>query len=145
MRKRKSKYKNTRIKSWDYSFDSKIEFEYYEYLKSLRDKWQIHWFRVHPRYILQEWFEIDWEKIRPIFYISDFEIVFNSWWIKVIDIKGVATTDALIKRKLFLKKYWDKYKLIRMCKYQWDFVDYFENEKRRKLNRVLKKRSLQAI
>ncbi|MCI0501113.1 MAG: DUF1064 domain-containing protein [Epsilonproteobacteria bacterium] len=54
-----------------------------------------------PKYILQDKFVAnDGSKIQPIHYIADF-----AYDNVVIDIKGDPTSDAKIKRKLFMYKY----------------------------------------
>jgi hypothetical protein len=108
-------------------FDSIVESLYYIYLKSL---WIKH--ELQPKYILQEKFENNkWEKIRAIHYIADF-----SYWDTVVDIKGMPTSDAKIKRKIFMKLY-PELKLERIVRYKWERVDYFANEKRKKQNKKI--------
>lgn len=111
-------------------FDSRVESDYYLYLKSLGKE-----FTLQPKYLLQEKFiNNQGENIRPIYYIADF-----AYDDIVVDIKGMPTQTALLKRKLFMKLYPDL-NLRRLVRYQWNRVDYFENEKRKKNNR--KKKSL---
>lgn len=110
-------------------FDSRSEADYYIYLK-LNDKEHIR----QPKYVLQEWFIAnDWTKIQPINYIGDF-----AYDNVVVDIKGLPTEGAKLKRKLFMYKY-PHLKLKWLVKFKWEWVDYFENEKRKKDNKKAKK------
>ena len=77
-------------------FDSKVESDYYLYLKSLGKE-----FTLQPKYILQDKFiNNQGENISPIYYIADF-----AYDDIVVDIKGMPTSEAKLKRKLFMKKY----------------------------------------
>lgn len=110
-------------------FDSKIEAEYYLYLK-VNNKEHI----IQPKYLLQEWFVAnDWTKIQPINYIADF-----AYDNIVVDIKGLPTEWAKLKRKMFLYRY-PELKLKWLVRYKWEWIDYFENEKRKKENKKAKK------
>lgn len=103
-------------------FDSKVESDYYLYLKSLGKE-----FTLQPKYLLQEKFiNNQGENIRPIHYVADF-----AYDDIVVDIKGMPTSDAKIKRKMFMYKY-PHLTLQWLVKYKWEWVDYFENEKRKK-------------
>lgn len=103
-------------------FDSKVESDYYLYLKSLGKE-----FTLQPKYLLQEKFiNNQGENIRPIHYVADF-----AYDDIVVDIKGMPTSDAKLKRKLFMKLY-PNLILKWLVRYKWEWVDYFENEKRKK-------------
>lgn len=113
-------------------FDSKSESDYYMYLK---ENWIEH--ERQPKFLLQDKFIAnDGSSIRAIYYVGDFRI-----WDEVVDVKWIATNEALTKRKLFLYKY-PELKLKRIVKYWWERIDYFDNEKRKKLNK--KQKSLLA-
>lgn len=106
-------------------FDSRVESDYYLYLKSLGKE-----FTLQPKYLLQEKFiNNQGENIRPIYYIADF-----AYDDIVVDIKGMPTQAAKLKRKLFMKKY-PNLKLQWLVRYKWEWVDYFENEKRKRKNK----------
>lgn len=106
-------------------FDSKIESDYYLYLK---EQWIEH--ERQKRYTLQEKFTTkDWQKFQPIYYVADF-----SYWHIVVDIKWMPTSEAKMKRKMFMYKY-PELTLKRLVKFNWERVDYFENEKRKKINK----------
>lgn len=106
-------------------FDSTSEAKYYMYLK---EQWIEH--ERQKRFILQDKFIANtWETIQPIYYKCDF-----SYWHTVIDIKWMPTNDALMKRKMFMYKY-PELNLQWLVQYKWEWIDYFENEKRKKLNK----------
>lgn len=129
MKKTRSKYGANKTVVDDIKFDSSLEAEYYLYLKSMDVD-----FRIQPKYELQEKFiSNDGSKIQPINYIADF-----SYDNVVVDIKGMPTQAAFIKRKMFIYKY-PELKLKRLVRYKWDWIDYFENEKRKKENKKAKK------
>lgn len=88
---------------------------------------------LQPQFILQDKFKLNGLLIRPIMYIADFEL--NDW--TIIDVKGRPDAQAKIKKKLFHYKYPTK-KLKRVVKYQWQRIEYSENEKRKKQNKRLK-------
>lgn len=125
-----TKYRNKKILIDWINFDSKSEAEYFILCK--RDP-NIKNLKLQPRYILQEKFERDWQKFQAIEYRSDFEYTIGKQTI-VVDVKWLATAEAKLKRKMFLKNFPD-HKLIWIVKFQWSFVDYFDNEKRKRNNK----------
>lgn len=129
-----SKYLSKKVELDGFKFDSKIESNYYIYLKDLKQLWVITDFKIHPTYILQNKFENKGIKYHAIKYLSDFEVYYATGDVKVIDIKGMPTSDAKLKRKMFIYLYPDK-ELVRLVKYKNDRVEYFANDKRRKLAR----------
>ena len=130
-----SKYNSKKVEYEWIKFDSKVEMEYYIYLKS-RDCIQD--IKIQPSYILQNKFVTGaGEKIQAIKYIADFEIVSEWWLVDVVDIKWLATETAKLKRKLFLYEHPDK-ALSWIVKYKGERVDYFDNEKRKSHNKKIK-------
>lgn len=115
-----SKYKSTKVIIDWYLFDSKSEATYYQEHKD------IPWLRVHPCYELQPAFRLNGKKIQAITYEADF-----AYDNLVIDVKWLPTQAALLKRKMFMYRY-PQFDLCRVVKYKWEWVDYFENVKRRK-------------
>ena len=117
------------------TFDSKMESEYYKYLKEQKKLGVVKSFRLQPEYILQPKFfilnnkvvletdadykeknkeRLKWNKEHPdnkiniipaIKYISDFEVIYKDGSIKVIDPKGIKTADFKLKEKMFKFKY----------------------------------------
>lgn len=110
-------------------FDSKLESDYYVYLKWNKDVSKI---ELQPAYILQPSSKQLW--LRAITYVADFYVEYNNWHKEVVDVKWMPTEVSKLKRKLYLYKYPDL-KLVWLCKYKWERVDYFENQKRIKQNK----------
>lgn len=105
-------------------FDSKLEAQYYIDHKNSNEFKIIN---IHPSYILQEKNKNKW--LRAITYETDFDIQYPDWKIVTIDIKWQATETSKLKRKLYLFRY-ETPKLLWLCKYKWEWVDYFDNQKR---------------
>ena len=129
-----SKYNNRRMALDGYIFDSKDESKYYELLKERKAKGLIINFELQPRYILQG--AAPEVGIRKIEYVGDFVIYHLDGTEEVIDIKGMATEGALLKRKMFLYKY-RNLKLTWLCrslKYgdADGWIEFEELKKRRK-------------
>ncbi|MBT2603765.1 DUF1064 domain-containing protein [Bacillus sp. ISL-53] len=107
-----SKYGNKIVYIDGYKFDSKAEAKYYEQLKWSQLHNQILFFRLQPRYQLQEAFKKNGRTFRKIEYVADFEVHNLDGSIEVIDVKGVETEGFKIKRKLFEKIYPHKLSLL---------------------------------
>lgn len=134
----RSKYGAEKITTDGIRFDSKVESQYYEYLKELKYKEKIFNFELQPRYTICPPFEKDGRKYRRIEYVADFLIYHLDNTLEVIDIKGMPTEAAKLKAKLFnynypsLKLTW----LVRNIKYGKDgWLEYEENEKRKRRNK----------
>ena len=84
-------------------FDSTIEADYY---RENKDRIEL----IHPRYIIQPEFAKNGKKFKSVSYVADFEL--DDW--TVIDIKGMATETAMLKRKMFEYAFPEK-TLIRLC------------------------------
>ena len=124
------------------TFDSKAEAEFYRFLKTLESEGAITSIKVHPKYVLQKSFVSDIRNERAIIYEADFEIVGFNGNVEVIDIKGMATPEAKLKRKMFLylnsgvPLHW----IVKNNKYSTcGWLDYFILEKMRKYNKKGKK------
>lgn len=119
----KIKHKRTEIDG--IVFDSKMESQYYEYLKAEKAAGRVKEFILQPEFILQEKFIVvdgevihgshpDFAKIKrktkaptvqAIKYISDFEVYYPDGTVEIIDTKGQETADFKIKKKMFEYKY----------------------------------------
>ena len=119
----KIKHKKTEVDG--IVFDSKMESEYYEYLKELKAQGIVKDFSLQPQYILQDKFIIvdgqtievshqDFNKIKrktkastiqAIKYIADFEVEYSNGYVEVVDTKGQETADFKLKKKMFMYKY----------------------------------------
>jgi hypothetical protein len=136
-----TKYGSKKVKLDGLVFDSVIESRYYQQLKWSQGHKQILFFRLQPRYLLQEAFEKGSKKFRKIEYIADFEVHHLDGSIEVIDIKGFETTDFKIKRKLFEFKYPHKLSLITYSK-KWG--GWLELDKLKKLRKESDNRAKQG-
>lgn len=99
------KYNNRKVVIDGHKFDSKLEAEYYTFLKHKKATGKIKDFSLQPRYTLQEPFKRDGKTYRSITYIADFEVLHNDGSTQVIDVKGMMTDVFKIKAKLFTKLY----------------------------------------
>lgn len=116
-------------------FDSKMESEYYTYLKAEKEAGRVEDFELQPVYILQpkyinynfkiytedhpKYKEIDMLRkkhnkenpnnkidiVQAIKYKSDFKIKYKDGSIKVVDVKGLKTADFKLKEKMFKFRY----------------------------------------
>jgi hypothetical protein len=127
-----SKYKSKKVEVDGHVFDSQIEARYYEQLKWLQEHNQILFFRLQPRYLLQEAFQKNGKTFRKIEYIADFEVHHLDGSIEVIDVKGMETEAFKIKRKLFEKKYPHRLSLVTYVKKYGGWITLDELKKRRK-------------
>lgn len=97
-KKPKNKYKSKKTEVDGILFDSKMESEYYQYL--LEDG-RVESFIRQPIYLLLPSFTKKGKKVRKTEYKADFLITYTDGTQVVVDVKGVATRDFLIKAKLF--------------------------------------------
>jgi hypothetical protein len=101
-----SKYKSKKITVDGIAFDSKIEAKYYDKLKNDKALGSILNFELQPKFILQPKFTNCFGKnIRAIGYKADFRIYELDHSETIIDIKGLATPEAKLKRKMFMYTY----------------------------------------
>jgi len=104
----KRKYNNKRIEIDGYTFDSKLEADFYLRLKPLVKAGKIKELKIHPRYLLQEGFSKNGKHFNPIYYVADFEVTYDDGVTVIYDTKGMRTEVYKIKRKLFEYRYRDK-------------------------------------
>lgn len=98
-----SKYKAKKVEYNNIKFDSKSEMEYYLYLLKLELSGQVSDIELQPKYVLiPSYVNSKGKKIREIKYIADFKykLVEANKWV-IIDVKGMPTETAKLKRKLF--------------------------------------------
>ena len=101
------KYGNKKVIVDGYTFDSIAEARRYEQLCLMENAGAISDLRLQPRYELQKAFtDNDGVKHRAIVYVSDFQYRENGLRVTE-EVKGKATKEYLIKKKLFLFKYFD--------------------------------------
>jgi hypothetical protein len=111
-------------------FASTMEADYYIYLKAEQAKGHIIKFECQPEYPLQDSFQKYGRTIRGIKYIADFKVYYPDGSEIIFDVKGVATDDFKLKRKLFDYKYRDLIlKLVIWDKKNSVWADYDEYNK----------------
>ena len=87
-------------------FDSKAEMEYYrEVVLPLAAAGGIVQYELQKSFVLQPGFRHDGKAVRAITYVCDFYLIYKDGRSEVIDVKGMATPEAKLKRKMFLYKY----------------------------------------
>ena len=102
-----NKYNNKKTIVDGIKFDSEMESRYYLYLKQLKEIGEVVDFILQPTYLLQEGFNLNGKRIRPITYKADFKVIYKDGHEEVIDVKGKLTEEFKIKRKMLLYKYRD--------------------------------------
>ena len=102
-----NKYKNKKTIIDGFKFDSEMESHYYLYLKQLKEIGEVVDFVLQPAYLLQEGFNLNGKRIRPITYKADFKVIYKDGHEEVIDVKGKLTEEFKIKRKILLYRYRD--------------------------------------
>ena len=102
-----NKYKNKKTIVDGIKFDSEMESHYYIYLKQLKEIGEVVDFVLQPTYLLQEGFDLNGKRIRPITYKADFKVIYKDGHEEVIDVKGKLTEEFKIKRKMLLYRYKD--------------------------------------
>jgi hypothetical protein len=127
---------NSKKCQWDgYDFDSKDEMLYYLLLKQRLADGEIAKLILQPKYELVPKFEKNGVKSRAMCYSPDFEIWHHDGTIEVIDVKGMATQQGDMRRKLF-DFYYPNIKLTwisRSIKYgENGWIEYDELKKCRK-------------
>lgn len=103
-----SKYRAKKITIDGIVFDSKVEAEFYLYLKDKKEKGKIKDFGLQQKFVLQESFKKYNKTKREIAYKVDFVIIHNNGEEECIDIKGYSPEVGNIKRKMFDFKYPNK-------------------------------------
>lgn len=90
-------------------FDSKAEMEYYrDVVLPLVAAGEIVQYELQKSFELQPGFRYNGKAVRAITYVCDFYLVYKDGHTEVIDVKGMATPEAKLKRKMFLYKYPEK-------------------------------------
>ena len=102
-----NKYKNKKTIVDGIKFDSEMESHYYIYLKQLKEIGEVVDFILQPTYLLQEGFDLNGKRMRPITYKADFKVIYKDGHEEVIDVKGKLTEEFKIKRKMLLYRYRD--------------------------------------
>lgn len=105
-----SKYNSKKVEYKGFTFDSKVECDYYQYLERNLGNEYDH-IELQPRYELIP----KVNKQRKTEYIADFALWKDNKLLEVIDVKGMPTEVAKLKAKIFRDKY-PNIKLTWICK-----------------------------
>lgn len=127
-------------------FDSIIEMNYYrDVCIPMLESGQLTDVGLQIPFELQEKFIHDGLTVRPITYVADFVLCFADGHEEVVDVKGMADSTAILKRKLFWHKYPDRiYKWISYVKKYGGWIDYDELRRKRRENRKCNKPEKQS-
>lgn len=112
MRRTRTKYNVSKDKSKricdGIEFDSELEKRYYcDVIKKGVQDGKIKEWKRQVNFVLQPSFKRGGKTIRAIDYKADFVVTYADNHTEVIDIKGIATPEAKIKRKMFWYVYPD--------------------------------------
>ena len=135
-------------------FDSKMESEYYEYLKELKANGMIRDFSLQPQYMLQEKFviilgeliygsDVNFEKLKrkhkaptisAITYKADFKIIDLDYSERTVETKGRSTPEFELRKKMLLHKY-PSINYFVLIKHKDTWLDYYEHMKAERLRK----------
>lgn len=110
-------------------FHSKVEGDYYIYLKSMKDRGLIKDFELQPKFELIPKFEKHGEKHRSTSYVADFRVFFNDGTTEIIDIKGMLTPEFKLKYKEYCNKFDEPIRLLRYVEKYGGWITVKEHEK----------------
>lgn len=129
-----NKYGNKKTIVNGITFDSKMEAEYYQYLK-LWEGITILDIQLQPKFlILSGYTDSEGKKQRPIYYKADFLVKYESGLVEVIDIKGVETKAFKLKKKMFESIYGRKLKVV--TKYNGKWIELKDKPKSKKNKKI---------
>ena len=122
-------------------FDSVMEMKYYrDVVLPQVESGGITNFELQKSYELQPKFTHDGQSVRAITYVADFYLEHADGSVVVIDIKGMADSKAVLKRKLFWYNYPDvDYRWITYVKKYGGWVNWDDVQKLRKADRMKRK------
>lgn len=121
-------------------FDSKMERDYYVYLRRLQDAGQIIAIELQPTVELQPKFERGGKKYRAITYKPDFHIHWADGRVEYVDVKGISTQQGELRRKMYLYRYDIPLRWVSASKKysKTGWIDYDELQRIRRENRKRK-------
>lgn len=134
----KSKYKAKKITIDGHTFDSKMEAEYYMFLKRYKDYGEVIEIELQPVFELQPTFKYQGETVRSIKYILDFKVMYADGRIEYVDIKGMQTPVSELKLKIVKHMHPDiTFKVLTKSKKYGKngWIDYAELMKIRRANK----------
>lgn len=134
-----TKYKAQKITVDGIIFDSKVEAEYYEHLLLKQKAGYIKEIELQPVLNIHPAFDYYGKKRRRMDYKLDFHVVYHDDYEVWIDIKGMATPDAKMKRKITEYMHKDKHIIWISKSIKWGdkfgFIEYDELVKKRAENK----------
>ena len=137
-----TKYNAKKVILDGYTFDSTAESLYYQLLLKQKAEGLILNFELQPKFTIQAKFEKYGRKHQQIQYVGDFAIAHHDGTIEVVDVKGMATATATMKRKMFDFAYPDIELTWVVRNIKWGdpdgWVDYDELKKIRAIGKKVK-------
>lgn len=108
-RRAKGSNRNNKKAEYDgHKFDSKMELDYYLYLKDKERQGLLRVTALQPKFILQPSFKHKGKTVLAIAYVADFEVTTSAGEVYYVDLKGHSDAQFKIKRKLFQYVHSDK-------------------------------------
>jgi hypothetical protein len=132
------KYRNVKTKVDGILFDSKMEADYYIYLKDLQANGMIAAIELQPTYLLLPSFKKLGRTIRKTEYKADFLITYVDGSKLAVDVKGMTTQAFRIKEKLFHFNHPDL-ELVLITKHHDKWIE-LKDKPKKKLKKVGKQR-----
>lgn len=134
-----TKYGAQKITVDGIKFDSKVEAEYYEHLLAKQELGYIKEIELQPVLNIHPAFEYYGKKRQRMYYKLDFRVKYHDDYEVWIDIKGMATPDAKMKRKITEYMHKDKHIIwiSKSIKYgdKYGFIEHDELVKIRAANK----------
>lgn len=114
------KYNNKKVYIDNLKFDSKLEADYYTYLKDNKEEFGICKIELQVPFLLTDTIHYHDKTYKKSQYKADFVITYNNGEVEVIDTKGFENTVFILKRKILLDKYKDiNFWCIKKVKEKW--------------------------
>lgn len=140
-----AKYKSKKVKVDEKVFDSQAESEYYLLLKRKEKSGKIKDLVLQPVFVLQSKYRLKGKAVKEITYKADFmyyDVLLQQ--IIVVDVKGMATEVANIKRKMFNFIYGEEMELLWVVKNKkyGDGTGWIEYDLLKKLRAKAKKENV---
>lgn len=137
-----TKYNSKKTTYDGITFDSKSESNYYKLLKKREKDGEITALKLQPTFTLQNAFKLGSQSIKAITYKADFSYLNlkdNTHY--VVDVKGMSTEVANIKRKMFNYIYKENYKLLWVVENKkWGKDGWIEYDELKKIRAKNKKK-----
>ena len=121
-----NKYGNKKCEFNGFKFDSHAERARYIDLLDMEKRELISEIILQPKFVLQAGFERNGIKHKPLIYIADFLYVDDQLRMIIEDVKGMATKDYLIKRKLYLSIFshtQSRFREVRLKGNKWEITE----------------------